>query len=197
MELADLYTSKLGRKSARLREKDTHDPVIHVSKKLMIAPFGPSLAFEKTNGDTRRLTLPIRCDDLSTLAFFETLDVWALLYLEENSERLLGRKMTAEQVRASYKPCLRVKDNGKYEPLLHAKITLGGDDPTRFWDENKQQRDPPELTASAWQRSPAQYRFSVPQLWIMAGQCGFLVNITDCKIFPDDDRAIKDRECPL
>jgi len=195
MELADLYTSKLGRKSARLRTKDTSEPIVFHTKKLMIAPFGPSLGFDKKTGDTRRLTLAIRCDDMSTLSFFEALDHWAKSYLTENSERVLGRKMTAEQIEATYKPCLRVSD--KREPLLHAKITFGGEEPTRFWDEYKQRRDPPELTASAWQQSPAQFRFHVPQLWIMAGQCGLLVNVTDCKIFPNDERVVKAVECPL
>jgi hypothetical protein len=188
-ELGDLYTNKFGRKSARLRGKDTNEPIALNSKHLMTAPFGPS------SGDVRRTTLSIQCDDIVTLAFFEEVDKWALAYLTENSERVLGEKMTAEQVAASYKPCLRMKASqladSNYAPLLHAKITLEGANPTRFWDELKQRREPPE--PSAWRNSPALFRFSVPQLWIMPGQCGMLVNVTDCKLFPRDEPVV----CPL
>lgn len=197
MELCDLYTSKLGRKSAKLRTSDTQEAIAFTSISPMIAPFGPSLNFEKKTADgARRLSLAIRCTDIKTLAFFDQLDHWAKTYLLENGERVLGKKMTPEQIAVCYKPCLRSKDGSNDSPLLQAKITLDSNDATRFWDEEKRARDPPELTQSFWQNSPALFRFSVPQLWIMAGQCGFLVNVTDCRIFSAES-AHKSVECPI
>ena len=121
----------------------------------------------------------------------------------------MGRDLSHRKFRESTwqenKPCLREKDSGPsiFPPLLHTKISLGGDEPTMFWDELKQRREAPELDdKSAWRNSPALFRFSVPQLWIMAGQCGFLVNITDCKIFPAADgtsarNSGEPVECPM
>ena len=162
MELGDLYTSKLGRKSARLRSKDTQE-AITLCTTPMIAPFGLS-TFEK---NASRQSLSLRCSDAVTLAFFEELDRWALKYLEEHSERVLGKKLSAEQIAVWYKPCLKTTPG--YEPLL--KVKIGPD--TCYWDAQKQRLQ--SVDDTTWRTLPARYKLSVPQMWIMPGSCGFLV----------------------
>ncbi len=62
-----------------------------------------------------RLSLECRLDD-EVLAFFTSLDGWAVKHIEEHAERLCKRPMMREHVATGYHP--RVRRREGYDPLL-------------------------------------------------------------------------------
>lgn len=180
--IADTIANSHGRKSAKVLPQ----PLLHQTTLPQGTPFGPS-TFEK-GGSSSRLTLDIRCDDPECLAFFTKLDEWAPQYLAEHSERILGKQMSLEQVRSSYRPCLRAKEG--YVPLLHCKITTEGPHATRFWDENKELGKPP----ADWRDARMIFKVSVPHLWLSGGLCGFVINVLDCQVV---DQGAPPPVCPF
>ena len=78
--------------------------------------FGPS-TFDKDEGAARQGVPFELTQELSEL--FSHLDVWAKTYIEKESERLLGKELTKEQVESSYVSCVK-ETHGKF-PLLKLK----------------------------------------------------------------------------
>ena len=66
--------------------------------------------------------------------FFTDLDNWAIPYIAEHSERLLGKQMTKDEVRFGYTSCIKRPD-GK-EPMLKLKINMPTSKaPCRCWSQ--------------------------------------------------------------
>jgi hypothetical protein len=106
----------------------------------------------------------------------KAIDEWAPGYIAENSERILGKRLTLQQAKLCYRPCLRVKEG--YEPLLHCKLTTSGPQATAFWDSFKKQCDPPDN----WRDARMLLKLCVPHLRLSGGLCGFVINALDCQV---------------
>ena len=66
--------------------------------------------------------------------FISDLDDWALTYITEHSERLLGKQLSREQIKANY--VSNVKHSEGRPPLVKCKLNMpGSNKPTRCWDE--------------------------------------------------------------
>ena len=131
LQLADAYANSRGSATCRLRGADGCD-VVYMSSADggLVAPFGMS-SFDESTGITR-VSLDIRLDCVHTLAYFDAVDEWAVSYKVSNSERLFGRPLSLQQVKASYHPC--VTREGSYAPFLKTKFST---EPgaSHFWDE--------------------------------------------------------------
>ena len=74
---------------------------------LLTTPFGAS-----SFGDdvTSQKSIEFRlAQDSIWLAYFETIDAWAIPYIALNSERLFKKTLTGDQVREIYKPIVQRK----------------------------------------------------------------------------------------
>ena len=111
--------------------------------------------------------------------FFTKLDVWAKQYIEEHSERLLGKPLTKEQVEQGYVSC--VKESPGKPPLLKLKINMAHSaKPCRFWH--------PDGSEAPWPQDfamPFQLRVKVSHLWIMGAaraEFGFVCLFGGCDV---------------
>ena len=136
--------------------------------------FGPS-SFD--NSDSGRKNFDLICDGAMT-SFLSELDSWAKRYIEEHSQRILGKPMTAEQVSDSYRSLLQQR--GSYPANLRCKINISGSKKTRLWSADGVEREPPE----SWQSAMYAAKVEFSHLYLMGQRdCGIVVNITDLQIF--------------
>ena len=135
--------------------------------------FGPS-NFDKDESAARQ-GIPFELTQEMS-EFFTKLDVWAKQYIEEHSERLLGKVLTKDQVEAAYVSC--VKESTGKPPLLKLKINMSHSaKPCRFWH--------PDGSEAPWPQDfamPFQLRVKVSHLWIMGAaraEFGFVCLLED------------------
>ena len=92
-------------------------------------------------------------------SFFLEFDQWAVNYLTEHSERLLGKKMSQEQIESGYHSCLKENNKGcKFKICMPNAPT-----PTRFWDDDGEQLPFP----THWNGS-FRLRLKISHLWQMS-----------------------------
>ena len=136
--------------------------------------FGPS-TFDKDES-AQRQGIPFELTQEMS-EFFTKFDVWAKQYIEQESERLLGKVLTKDQVEAAYVSC--VKESPGKPPLLKLKINMAHSaKPCRFWH--------PDGSEAPWPQDwamPFQLRVKVSHLWIMGtgprAEFGFVCLLED------------------
>ena len=136
--------------------------------------FGPS-TFDKDESAARQ-GIPFELTQEMS-EFFTKFDVWAKQYIEQESERLLGKVLTKDQVEAAYVSC--VKESPGKSPLLKLKINMSHSaKPCKFWH--------PDGSEAPWPQDwamPFQIRIKVSHLWIMGAaaraEFGFVCLLED------------------
>ena len=136
--------------------------------------FGPS-NFDKDESAARQ-GIPFELTQEMS-EFFTKLDILAKTLIEQESERLLGKVLTPEQVEAAYVSC--VKETPGKLPLLKLKINMQHSaKPCRFWN--------PDGSEAPWPQDwalPFQIRIKVSHLWIMGtgprAEFGFVCLLED------------------
>ena len=135
--------------------------------------FGPS-TFDKDEGAARQ-GIPFELTQEMS-EFFTKLDITAKTLIEQESERLLGKVLTKDQVEAAYVSC--VKESPGKPPLLKLKINMAHSaKPCRFWH--------PDSSEAPWPQDfamPFQLRVKVSHLWIMGAaraEFGFVCLLED------------------
>ena len=118
------------------------------------------------------------------------LDAWAVEYIAENSERLLGKALTKEQVGFAYVSNAK-KQEGK-SPLVKFKINMpGSNKPTRCWTED----GAPAGFMQVWAGAAMKIKVLVSHLWVMGSaskaEFGFVIVVTD--VMAQQDEV----ECPI
>ena len=160
--LGDVQTSSKGIRSAPLTDENGQ-AVFIVCADPLTAPFGAS-AFNDPAASRKNICF--RCTpDIETQ--FEEIDRFMESYIQEHSQRLFkGKAIT-------YKPALQIKED--YAPLLRCKINMSGTRVCRFWTPMYTRRDAPDelKECSLWPR------ICIRGLWMMAGECGLQLEITD------------------
>ena len=136
--------------------------------------FGPS-TYDKDEGAARQGVPFELTQELSE--FFTHLDVWAKAYIEKESERLLGKQLSKEQVEAGYVSC--VKETPGKSPLVKLKINMPNSSrPCRFWHADASEAPWPMDWAI-----PFQIRVKISHLWIMGAkeraEFGFVALLED------------------
>ena len=82
-----------------------------------------------------RLTLNLEIIDSVSKKILQELDAQILHLVCQNAAELMKKIVTKETLSVMYKPCL--PENGSYEPVLRAKITLEPPRQVKVWNETK------------------------------------------------------------
>jgi len=110
-------------------------------------------------------------DDAVVLARLKEIDAWALDYLTTHSERLLKKQLSRAEVENGYSPHVKVYGSNS---SCKTKINIRGSRSATFWNERGEQIL--ELPAEGtWQDFAYTAYVSIPQLWIMHGTFGLLL----------------------
>ena len=172
LALSEPFVSARGAKSCALtRDGQKHIVTIGHKGDLLTTPFGAS-----SFGDdaTTRKTIEFRlAHDSTWLAYFDTIDAWAVPYIALHSERLFKKTLTDDQVREIYKPIVIRK--GTYPATIRCKINLSGTNAARCWNALDQRVACPE-DLRAFELLP---RVHISHVWIMNRDCGFVLNTLD------------------
>jgi hypothetical protein len=182
LQLADAVVSARGAKSCTLTDGSAkYILTVGARDNLLTTPFGAcSFGEEPTQRKSLELRLPPQWTE-----YFQKFDAWAVTYLAEHSERLFKKVLTAEQVKEMYKPC--VSQRGSYPATLRTKATLGGSAAVRCWDALDQRMPVPE----DWRNFELLPRVHISHLWQMSRECGFVLNVLDCRCLEQSS------ECPF
>ena len=88
------------------------------------APFGLS-DFKDDQGKVQSYSLPLSLDKPEVVAALQALDERALDFITENSNELLGKKMSREVIKEGiYKPLVRLSSKEGYAPTMNLKVLM-------------------------------------------------------------------------
>ena len=172
LALSEPFVSARGAKSCALTI-DGHKHIVTLGSRsdLLTTPFGASSFGDEA---TTRKSIEFRlAPDSIWLAYFTTLDAWAVPYIALNSERLFKKTLTGDQVLEIYKPIVQRK--GTYPATVRCKINVAGGSAVRCWSALDQRMPIPE-DLRAYELLP---RVHISHLWIMNRDCGFVLNVLD------------------
>ena len=132
--------------------------------------------FDKDESAARQ-GIPFELTQEMSEFFFTTFDITAKTLIEQESQRLLGKSLTKEEVEQSYVSC--VKESPGKPPLLKLKISMPNSaKPCRVWN--------PDGSEAPWPQDwalPFQIRIKVSHLWIMGAtprtEFGFVCLLED------------------
>jgi len=168
--LSDQAVSSKGQKSCTLTAD--HQPVRFQLGEALRTRFGAS-TFDK-NVDAVRRNLDFDIDDEVALARLKEIDAWAMEYICANSERLLKKQLSRAEVENNYSPLVKTYGNCS---SVKTKINIRGSRSATLWNEKGEQKlEPPD--EGTWQDFAYTAYVSIPQLWIMAGSFGLLLETT-------------------
>ena len=177
--LADQQVSSKGQKACALTA--SHQPVRFQLGKGLRTKFGAT-NFDRTDTPRRNLDFDLT-ENEEVLANLRAVDKWAIEYITANSERLMKKSMTRAEVELRYQPL--VKTYGA-SAGVKTKINLRGNRDATFWVDDKgtcvQLAHPPE--DSAWQDSSYDVFCTLPQLWIMNTNFGWILETVAAKLQP-------------
>ena len=141
LALAEPFVSARGAKSCALTI-DGHKHIVTLGSRsaLLTTPFGASSFGDEA---TTRKSIEFRlAPDSIWLAYFETIDAWAIPYIALNSERLFKKTLTDDQVREVYKNIVQRK--GTDPATIRCKINVAGGGAVRCWSALDQRMPLPE-----------------------------------------------------
>jgi len=121
INFSEVHKNKMGGKAVYL--KGQHDQKMLVQLPVTRAPFGLSAFEDKKTGNVS-YTVPLQLDDPALQDMLKELDAKILKYVVDNSEALLGKKMSMEVVSELYTPLVR-PSKGEYAPQLKLKVLAG------------------------------------------------------------------------
>ena len=176
--IGDVVCTSRGSKIAPLKCDGKH--CVYTPDSYLRVVFEPG-SFDK-DPTAQRLNLVLECDD-DFQTQIKAFDAWFVEYLTVNSERLLKRKMSPEQVVNGYCSCVKLPTGGKsFQPTLKTKIDLEGNGTIRCWDTNGASISMPYT----WRGLKLKPRLLFSHLWIMGAQFGVVLKLTDAEIACDD-----------
>ena len=169
LTLGSVVTSGKGAKLAPLTDKGA--PVIWAPPGFRGVAFEPKpyLGGEEKN----RVNLVLRASDLEEQ--LRAIDDWVVSAVATASEELLGKALSAEQVRDRYTPLL--KESDKYPATFRLKMNLHGRTATKLWTPEGARRDAPERWTECEIRPLIVFR----GVWIMGREFGLLAETSDLK----------------
>ena len=179
-QLQDTQTSSRGAKTCTLLGDNGEKLLFTIGP--TTTPFGAGSYGDEV---TARKTLDLRVND-AEYEFFNQLDNWAVDYIAKNSERLLKKRLTRDQVREHYRSPVTAKEG--YQPLVRTKINAGGQNVVRCWDTSKEAVSLPEdLKACNFLA-----HVHLSHLWMMGRDYGWVISCQDLMILDQVSQ-----ECPF
>jgi len=172
LQIGSVAVSAKGAKSAPITEYGTTKPAFWKSHENMYVVLEPG-AYNDHNAT--KVNLMLRLTEAQENSLMD-LDNWCLDYAVKNSERLFGKTLPVEQVRARYVP--RVKTSEMYQSTIRVKMNLTGLGAVRFWTPNGQRATAPEK----WRGSTVNACVRLKSLWFMPSQFGIVLELTDAQV---------------
>ena len=168
--LADQTVSSKGQKSCALTVGNK--PVTFQLGTGLRTRFGAT-SFDR-GVDAPRRSLDFEIGDEDVLARLREIDLWAISYIAEHSDRLLKKKLTPSEVEMNYKPLVHTYGSSSG---VKTKINLRGGRAATFWDnEGVQLKDPP--ADDAWQDCAYNVFCRLAMLYYMSGSFGWVLEST-------------------
>ena len=87
-------------------------------------------------------------------------------------------KMTRVQVEEMYKSPLNRKEG--YQPLLKCKVNTVGNNAIHWWDSSGELTDEP----TDWKTTKITPQLCIRNMWLMGGNFGWVIEVSDCQVFP-------------
>ena len=169
--LAEPTTSSRGQRSCQLTAENS--PLKFLLGSGLSTRYGAT-TFDRTDAPRRNLEF-VLTDHPAVQEQLRAIDDWAVAYLSKNSARLFGKELSIEEATAAYRPLLRAQ-----WATVRTKINVYGARACTYWDSNcLQLLDPPE-----WHENSYDVLVSLPQLWIMGADFGFVVETLALKVRP-------------
>ena len=179
-QLQDTQTSSRGAKTCTLLSAKGEKIVFTLGP--TSTPFGAGSYGDEA---TTRKTLDLRVFDTES-EFFKELDNWAVDYIAKNSERLLKKSLTRDQVKEHYRSPATAKEG--YQPLVRTKINTFGQNAVRCWSTTREVIGLPEDLKNC--NFLAQVHLS--HLWMMGRDYGWVISCQDLMILDQVSQ-----ECPF
>ena len=174
--LSDQAVSSKGTRSCQLTANS--QPVRFILGESLRTKWGAS-TFDK-NIDAPRRTLDFDIEDVALIARLRQIDAWAVDYIAEHSDRLLKKTLSRVEVENGYSPLVRTYGSSA---SVRTKINVKGARVASFWNERGEQIfDPP--AEGCWQDYAYAVHVVVPQLWIMQGTFGLLLETIAVQLSP-------------
>ena len=169
IRIEDVKTTQNGAKVANIKGGDG-DALVYLPDEFLSIPFDPSTFVES---DSLRKDLAINITDAMRKELAR-LDAVLMVYISEHSERLLKKRLTLEQVRASYSSCIRTTK--EYPATVKTKVDLGGGRcGNACWNEDGESIDLPD----SWRAFLIKPRIVVSNLWMFGSKFGPVLRLTD------------------
>ena len=172
--LSDQATSSKGQKSCQLTSE--HQSVRFQLGTSLRTRFGASCFEKGVDAPRRNLDFDITDQEEVHSKLLE-IDSWVLDYITQNSERLLKKKITRAEVESAYTPLVRQYGAGS---SCKTKINLRGLRACTFWNEEGEEIKAPD--DGTWTEFAYDVFVAIPQLWIMQGTYGLLLETTALRI---------------
>jgi hypothetical protein len=122
INFSEVHKNKLGGKAIYLTGKNSQKLQLQLPPAR--APFGLS-PFEDKATKKVTYTIPLSLDDESLKQFFIDLDAKILDHVANNSEEILGKKMSLEVLTELYTPLAKYGKDPAYAPQLKLKVQQG------------------------------------------------------------------------
>ena len=170
--IQDPQTNAKGARSGKVTAKDGNRFQFNLGSKdqPVYSPFGAT-SFGDEFATRRTIEFSLSEEQEAEFARF---DEWALQCITANSERLLKKTLSYEQVKAAYKSPVTRREG--YKPHVRAKINTAGSSPCRCWDINNERT---ELLADQLRGVPLLPRLTLSHMWVMSKEFGFCFLTTD------------------
>ena len=135
--------------------------------------------------DARRLPLCLEPNQAAAteLAGFEKALVAQLAARSQTDPKLFGRMLTTQDTESRFVSCLKTSTRGN--SFIKLKVCL---DQVRLWDAQGQSL--PEMGDLS--NRECKVRAELKQVWMMSGQCGLLVEVTDLMLKEEEPQR-----CPF
>ena len=171
--IADVVVNPKGAKIAALSASNEPVTLTLGSREWPIrAPFTPSV-FD--GSESARVNFDLRLDGAAQ-DWLSQLDAWAVQYIHKNSERLLKKQLSVEQVKEFYKPTVTLR--GSYPATTRTKLNLEGRRVCRYWSPDNKPREAP----SDWTNCEYVAQVCISHLWVMNRDFGFVLQLTDLMV---------------
>ena len=183
----EVKTTQNGAKVANIEAGDGN-ALEYLAEEFLTIPFEPSTFIESTSS-RKDLVINITEEMRKDLA---RLDAMLIVYISEHSERLLKKRLSLEQVRAAYTPCVRTAKD--YPPSIKTKVELGeGKYAVACWDECGESIAIP----CPWRDFVIKPRIVVSNLWMFSGKFGPVLRTTDVLLQPKPESQKTERCSPF
>ena len=145
-------------------------------------PFGAT----SWDGGTR-LTLDYYLEE-QHLKFFNALDQHFIAYLAANSERLLKKSYTIEEIRENYRPLVNTREG--YAPTIRTKVNTIGARRCRVWTENCQSLDELPADLKDFKLCPV---IAAKGMWALGKEVGITLETAHLQVGSSSVRS----QCPF